>query len=74
MSLDDKEIKKRLSKADEDVTEKISEIGGDAEAIKRGVDWKKETTTGQEEEQEIEEVEDIDIDNEEIDENTPNPT
>jgi hypothetical protein len=73
MSLDDKEIKKRLSKADEDVTEKISEMGGDAEAIKRGVEGKKETTSGQEE-QEIDEVEDIDIDDEEIDENAPNPT
>jgi hypothetical protein len=73
MSLDDKEIKKRLSKADEDVTEKISEMGGDAEAIKRGVEGKKETTSGQEE-QEIDEVEEIDIDDEEIDENAPNPT
>lgn len=42
MSIDDREIKKRLSEADEEVTNKISEEGGDAEAIKRGIEAKKE--------------------------------
>ncbi len=74
MSLDDKEIRKRLSKADEEVTSKIAEEGGDAEAMKRGLDRKKETQAMYEQEVE-EDVEDIgnDVD-ENVDENTPNPT
>jgi hypothetical protein len=70
MSLDDKEIRKRLSKADEEVTSKIAEEGGDAEAMKRGIDEKKETQAVHEQEVE-EDIEDIGDD---IDENTPNPT
>ena len=49
MSIDDREIKKQLSESDEEVTDKISEEGGDAEAIKRGIEAKKErdsTETG----------------------------
>ena len=42
MSIDDREVKKRLSEADEEVTNKISEEGGDAEAIKRGLEAKKD--------------------------------
>ena len=42
MSIDDREIKKRLSESDEEVTNKISKEGGDAEAIKRGIEAKKE--------------------------------
>ena len=42
MSIDDREIKKRLSESDEEVTNKISEEGGDAESIKRGIEAKKE--------------------------------
>jgi hypothetical protein len=42
MSVDDREIKKRLSESDEEVTNKISKEGGDAEAIKMGIEAKKE--------------------------------
>lgn len=42
MSIDDREIKKRLSESDEEVTNKISKEGGDAEAIKRSIEAKKE--------------------------------
>jgi hypothetical protein len=70
MSLDDKEIRKRLSKADEEVTSKIAEEGGDAEAMKRGLEGKKETRGVNEQEVE-EDVEDIGND---VDENAPSPT
>ena len=41
MSTDAKEIKKSLLKADEEVEDKIAKEGGDAEAIKKGMDAKK---------------------------------
>ncbi len=70
MSTEDKEIKKRLLRADEEVEDKISKEGGDAEAIKKGIAAKKGTNGEQIED---ESVEDID-DGEHVDENTPNPT
>ena len=42
MSIDDREIKKRLSESDEEPTNKMSQEGGDAEAIKKGIEAKKE--------------------------------
>jgi hypothetical protein len=70
MSIDDREIKKRLSESDEEVTNKISEEGGDAEAIKRGIEGKKEkdnTNTGKKDAE--------DLGNEfKTSDNTPNPT
>ena len=71
MSAEDKEIKKRLLRADEeDVEDKIAKEGGDTEAIKKGIGAKKGANGEQVED---ENVEDID-DGEHVDENAPNPT
>ncbi len=70
VSTEDKEIKKSLMKADEEVEDKIAKEGGDAGAIKKGVDTKKETNGEQTEEKKIEDIDDDDH----VDENTPNPT
>jgi hypothetical protein len=70
MSIDDREIKKRLSESDEDVTNKISEEGGDAEAIKRGIDAKKEMDNAKTGKKDVE-----DLGSEvKTSDNTPNPT
>ena len=63
MSLDDKEIKKRLAQSDENVTEKISNEGPDAQ--------KNENNRSALEGENVEDLENID---DKIDENTPNPT
>jgi hypothetical protein len=80
MSLDDKEIRKQLSKSDEEVTDKISKGEGDTESIKRGLESsmsKKNDGNYQKEKVERDESyddEDLkDIGNE-VDGNTPNPT
>ncbi len=70
MSTEDKEIKKRLMRADEDVEDKMAKEGGDAEAIKKGMEAKNGTSG---EQVGNENVEDID-DGEHVDENAPNPT
>ena len=70
MSIDDSEIKKRLSEADEEVTNKISEEGGDAESIKRGIEAKKEKDIAKTGKKEAE-----DLGNEvKTDDNAPSPT
>ncbi len=80
MSLDDKEIKKQLSKSDEEVTDKISKGEGDIESIKRGLE---SANLKKNDENHLKEkvVRNEDFDDEElndmgneIDENTPNPT
>ena len=70
MSTDPKEIKKSLLKADEEVEDKIAKEGGDAEAIKKGMDAKKGING---EHSGRKKVEDIDDDDDHADENTPNP-
>ena len=70
MSTEDKEIKKSLSEADEEVDDKIAKEGGDAAAIKKGMETKKGTNVQQAEEQKVEDLDDVDH----VDENTPNPT
>lgn len=71
MPSEDKEIKKSLLKADEEVNDKIAKEGWDAEAIKKGIDAKKGTNGEQAEEKNIEDIGD---DDDHVDENTPNPT
>jgi hypothetical protein len=69
MPTEDREVKNRLSEVDEVVTEKMTEDGGDFEAIKRGIESKrknKEEKTGGE-------VEDSD-NGVKTGDNTPNPT
>ena len=61
MSTEDKEIKKRLLKADEEVEDKIAKEGGDAEAIKKGIDAKKGTNGEQAEEKNVEDIDDDEI-------------
>jgi hypothetical protein len=70
VSTEDKEIKKRLSEADEEVEDKIAKEGGDAAAIKKGIEAKKGTKGEQAEEKNAEDLDDA----EHVDENTPNPT
>ena len=70
MSIDDREIKKRLSEADEEVTNKISEEGGDAEAIKRGIEAKKEKDNAKTGKRDAEDL----GNGVETSDNTPNPT
>ena len=70
MSIDDREIKKRLSEADEEVTNKISEEGGDAEAIKRGINSKKEKDNAKTGKKDAEDL----GDEVKTGDNTPNPT
>jgi hypothetical protein len=70
VSTEDKEIKKSLSEADEEVEDKIAKEGGDAVAIKKGIETKKGTKGEQAEEKNVEDLDDV----EHVDENTPNPT
>ena len=70
VSTEDKEIKKSLSEADEEVEDKIAKEGGDAAAIKKGMEAKKGTNVEQAEGQKVEDLDDVDH----VDENTPNPT
>ncbi len=69
MSIDDREFKKRLIESDEEVTEKISEEGGDTESIKRGIEAKKERDGAKT----VKDAEDLGNDAKTAD-NTPSPT
>ena len=69
VSTEDKEIKKSLLESDQEVEDKIAKEGGDAVAIKKGIDTKKKTNGEQVEEQKVEDLDDVDH----VDENTPNP-
>jgi hypothetical protein len=70
VSTEDKEIKKSLFEADQEAEDKIAKEGGDAVAIKKGIETKKKTSGEQAEEQKVEDLDDVDH----VDENTPNPT
>jgi hypothetical protein len=70
VSTEDKEIKKSLFEADEEAEDKIAKEGGDAVAIKKGIETKKKANGEQVEEQKVEDLDDVDH----VDENTPNPT
>ena len=63
MSLVDTEMKNRLAESNENVTEKISNEGADAQ--------KNEKNASGLEDENVEELENID---DEVDKNTPNPT
>ena len=70
MSIDDPEIKKRLSESDEEVTDKISEEGGDTESIKRGIEAKRERDSAKSGKKDAEDLGDA----VETGDNAPNPT